>query len=68
MPAAAKLHTIGEIAKLEGVPVHRVAYAVEAYGIKPTQRAGIIRLYDEAGVEAIRAALRRVAQNRGGQW
>ena len=61
----AKLLTVGEIARLEGVPVHRVVYAIEARGIKPTQRLGILRAYDEPQVETIQSALRRIAANRG---
>jgi hypothetical protein len=33
------------------------------YRIEPAPREGTIRLYDEAGVEAIRYALRRIAPN-----
>ncbi len=62
----AKLHTIGEIARRERVPLHRVSYAVDSYRIEPTQRAGIIRLFDDGKVEVIRAALRRIAGRNGG--
>ena len=65
--ATAKLHTIGEIAKREKVPAHRVAYAVDSYRIQETQRAGIIRLFDDDKVEVIQAALRRIANRNGGR-
>ena len=60
-PEAKALLTIGDVANAERVPKHKVAYAVEVYEIEPAQRAGIIRLFDDAGVAAIRAALRRIA-------
>ena len=64
MKHAERLWTIGDIAKQEHVPPWRVSYAIGAYGIEPLQRAGILRLYDAAGVDAIRAALRRI-RDRG---
>ena len=64
--ATARLHTIGEIARSEGVPAHRISYAVDSYRIEPTQRAGIIRMFSDEKVEVIRAALRRIADRRGG--
>lgn len=63
--AVEDLRTVGDIAREMGVPVHRVAYAVAVYNIAPTQRAGILRLFDEVKVAAIKSALRRVEANRG---
>ena len=62
-----RLLTIGEIAKLERIPAHRISYAIEQYHVEPVQRAGIIRLYDEPGIAAIRSALRRIGRERGGR-
>jgi hypothetical protein len=59
-----QLQTVGDIAKAEGVRASRVAYAIDVYRIAPTQRAGILRLFDEAGVDAIRSALRRIESRR----
>ncbi len=63
----AGLLTIGDIARVVGVPVHRVSYAVDTYGIEPTQRAGILRLFDEEKVENIRLAMTRIAERSGGR-
>ena len=60
-----RLRTLGEIARLLDVPFHRVAYAVTTYEINEATRVGIIRLFDESGVQAIRAALSRIAGRRG---
>lgn len=66
MKVQTRLRTIGEIARAEGVPRHVVDYAVSAYRITETQRAGIIRLFDEDAIHRIRAALRRIAGRRRG--
>lgn len=58
------LRTVGEIAMRENVPVHRLTCAMDPYHIKPVQRAGIIRLIDEDGVNAIREVLRRISSGR----
>lgn len=65
-PTAGQLVTTGDIARQTGASVAQINYAINAYRIEPAQRAGIIRLYDEHGVAAIRSALRRVANNKGG--
>jgi DNA-binding transcriptional MerR regulator len=54
--------TLGDIAREQGVPLHRVQYAVLSHGIKPARRAGKIRLFDAQAVERIVAVL----QNRRG--
>ena len=56
------LRTVGDIAKLLGVTPGRVDYAITTYRIQPVQRAGILRLYDEAGVGRIRSALHRISE------
>ena len=60
--AAATLFTTGDIARQERVPKYRVEYAIDTYGIRETQRIGIVRVFDNAKVEAIRSALRRIAE------
>ncbi len=63
--APSELKTVGDIARDEGIPPHRVAYAIETYRIEPTQRAGILRLYDASKIVTIRSALRRIADRTG---
>ena len=53
------LFTLGDIAKRLGIARHIADYAVERYRIEETQRAGVLRLFDEAAVERIRRAVRR---------
>ena len=55
-----RLHTIGEVAKYLNVPSNRVDYAIRVYGIKETQRAGILRLYDADAVQRVERAVRRI--------
>ena len=59
------LQTVGDIARDEGVPPYKIAYAISTYGIEPTQRAGVLRLFDEVKIAAIRSALRRIAERTG---
>ena len=54
------LPTLGVIAAELGAPLHRVAYAIRSRGIRPTARAGRLRLYDAAAVERIRVALAEI--------
>ena len=53
-------------ARAEGIPKHRVEYAIDSYRIEPTQRGGIIRLFDADKVDVIRSALRRIANRQEG--
>ena len=46
------------------LPLHRVKYAIDASGIAPTARLGILRAWSEATLPKIRAAAQRIA-NRG---
>ena len=62
-----KLRTVGSIAKELDASIAQINYAIDAYKILHVQRAGIIRLYDHAGVEAIRSALNRIEANRTGR-
>lgn len=65
-PSAGRLYTTGDIVRQTGASVAQVNYAIGRYRIAPAQRAGIIRLYDEHAVEAIRSAIQRVGRDRGG--
>jgi hypothetical protein len=42
-----KLLTIGQISDRLDEPPARVAYIISKYRLKPVQRVGIIRLFDE---------------------
>ena len=52
-----KLRTIGQIADKLGEPPARVAYIVSKYRLKPVQRVGIIRLFSQAQLKAIKQGL-----------
>lgn len=60
------LFTIGQIADTLAEPMSRVAYVIGKYRIKHVARVGIIRLFSEQQVEAIRQYLYGI-QIRGGR-
>ncbi len=49
--------TIGQIADLLKEPPARVAYVISKHRLKPIRRIGIIRLFDEQQVQAIKEGL-----------
>lgn len=49
--------TVGEIARLLRVPVHRVEYAIRARNITAVGRAGNARVFDDSALKRIKAAL-----------
>ena len=51
------LLTVGQIADVLKEPPARIAYIISKYRIKPVQRVGIIRLFDEEQIEAIKQGL-----------
>ncbi len=57
-----QLLTISDLASRTGEPEHVVNYAVKRYGPKPSQRLGIVRLWIEDDLPAIRASIDRTAQ------
>ncbi len=57
--------TVGDIAKRTGHPQHRVTYAILRAGIMETDRAGIIRLYDEPTVQRIEMAMSQIDSRMG---
>ena len=61
-----KALTIGEIARRLGAPIHRIEYIISSRGLKPTLRAGHIRVFSEADVSYIEQILRRIAAERLG--
>ncbi len=52
-----ELLTIGQIADILEEPPARVAYIISKYRLKPVQRVGIIRLFDEQQIKAIKQGL-----------
>lgn len=57
MKTQCSLLTVGDIAAELDVAIHRIRYAIATHHIRPKQRAGIIRLFDESAVEALRELL-----------
>jgi hypothetical protein len=55
----ADLKTTGDIAKQIGATRQSVDYAIQRYRVQETQRAGIVRLYDNPAVEAVKRAVQR---------
>ena len=51
------LFTASQIADQLGEPPQRVTYIIRKHRLKPVQRVGIIRLFDERQVEAIKRGL-----------
>lgn len=51
------LYTASQIADKLGEPPQRVCYIIRKYRIKPVQRIGIIRLFDEEQIAAIKNGL-----------
>jgi len=49
--------TVGQIADRLQEPPSRITYVISKYRLKPVQRVGIIRLFSEQQVEAIRDGL-----------
>ena len=56
--------TIGQIADCLEEPPARVSYVVAKYRLKPVQRVGIIRLFSQDQVEAIRQGLYNIQIRR----
>ncbi len=53
----ANLLTASQIADQLGEPPQRVTYIIRKYRLKPVQRIGIIRLFDEEQIKAIKQGL-----------
>jgi len=67
-PPVPKLRTPGVLAELLGVPLHRVQHVLRTRSqIRPTARAGRLRLYDLEALELVRNELKRIdARTKGG--
>lgn len=62
-----KLRTVGDIARLASVPVHRVAYVIRSRGVQPVSRAGNLRVFSHSATRAILGHLDRISQVRATQ-
>ncbi len=58
------LLTVGQIADVLKEPPARIAYIISKYRLKPVQRIGIIRLFDEEQVKAIKQGLYEIQIRR----
>lgn len=61
-----KVPTVGEIARRNGVPIHRVEYVIRSRHILPIGKAGNSLIYNSEAVERIASELRRIDEERGG--
>jgi len=59
------LLTVSQIADQLCEPPQRVAYIIRKHRIKPVERIGIIRLFDERQVKAIQQGLYGIQIRRG---
>ena len=65
-PGIPQLRTPGVIASQLNVPLGRVLYVLRtrSHFIHPIGRAGILRLYNQAAVDAVRDELRLMAERQ----
>ena len=56
-----QLFTVGDVARRLNVSPQRVDYVIRTYNIRETQRAGILRLYDQSTMERIERAVRQTS-------
>lgn len=66
MMASFQGDTTGAIARRLDRPVHQIEYAIRTRNIQPDGQAGHYRLFGEAAVERIQAALQEMDARRGG--
>jgi hypothetical protein len=59
-----ELSTVGQIAERLREPPARVSYIISKYRLKPTMRVGIIRLFGEEQVKAIKQGLYNIQIRR----
>ena len=55
-----KLITVGRLAELLGVPIHRIEYILRSRNIQPCARAGILRLFDLNAKYAVQRTLQSI--------
>ena len=59
-----ELLTLADLEAVSKINRRQLAYAAQSYGIEPTQRAGVVKLYSREDSERIVASARRVAERR----
>jgi hypothetical protein len=59
-----KFFTIGDVCRIVNEPAHVVNHAISRFGPDATARVGITRVWDAAGVEAIKQSLTRISRRR----
>ena len=60
------IHSVGTLALLYGVSVHRIAYVIRTRGIEAAGMAGNVRLFDDAAARWIGSELQRIAEDKEG--
>ncbi len=59
------LLTPGELAAEIGTPLHRILHVLRTRPhIQPVARAGVVRVYDRAALEAVREEINRIGAER----
>lgn len=58
------LYTASQVADMLGEPPQRVTYIIRKYRLKPIQRVGIIRLFNQEQIEAIKHGLYNIQIRR----
>jgi hypothetical protein len=59
--------TVGEVCKHLNQPMHRVARILDTRPhIQPIKRVGVLRIFDDRGVEAIRTEIEKMDARRRG--
>ena len=64
MSESPTIHSVGTLARLFRVPVHRIQYVIRSRGIAPAGIAGNVRLFDEAAAQWVGSELRRIAEEK----
>ena len=64
MSGSPTIHSVGTLARLFRVPVHRIQYVIRSRGIAPAGIAGNVRLFDEAAAQWVGSELRRIAEEK----
>ena len=64
MSESPTIHSVGTLAQLFRVPVHRIQYVIRSRGIAPAGIAGNVRLFDDAAAQWIASELQRIAEEK----